>query len=103
MDLRLGSHQVFFSAVRSGDVAAVRHIIDSLDVGDGQRAIAAAAPLTTAQTEAGESTLYIAAENNFEQLLRYLLQLYDFETAAIRSCVDLDSFQVVAKLSHNGI
>ncbi|WOL10924.1 ankyrin repeat-containing protein [Canna indica] len=92
MDLRLGSHQVFFSVVRSGDVAVVRHIIENLAVGDGQRAIAAAAPLTTAQTEAGESTLYIAAKNNFEQLLHYLLPLYDFETATIWSRVDLDSF-----------
>ncbi|URE07664.1 Ankyrin repeat-containing protein [Musa troglodytarum] len=96
MDLRLGSHQAFFAAVRSGDVDAVRCLVEELDP-------AAAAALATAQTEAGETALYIAAENNSEELFRYLLRFYDFEAAAIRSRVDLDAFHVAAKLGHVGI
>lgn len=96
MDLRLGSHQAFFAAVRSGDVDAVRCLVEELDS-------AAAAALATAQTEAGETALYIAAENNSEELFRYLLRFYDFEAAAIRSRVDLDAFHVAAKLGHVGI
>ncbi|KAJ4792935.1 Ankyrin repeat-containing protein [Rhynchospora pubera] len=92
MDLRL--HQAFFSAVRSGDVDAVRAIVDTADD---------TASLASAQAEGGETALYIAAEGNMEELCRYLLPLYTLETATVRSRLDLDAFHVAAKSGHTGI
>ena len=93
MDLQL--RQSFFAAVRSDDVAAVRGIID----GEGAEE---AAGLMKATTEAGETALYIAAENNQEELFRYLVGFCDEETANIRSKKDMDAFQVAAKEGHAG-
>ncbi|KAG1334178.1 putative Ankyrin repeat-containing protein [Cocos nucifera] len=96
MDLRLLSHQAFFSAVRSGDLDGVRRVVEGPDAGvEG-----AVAALMAAQTEAGETALYIAAENNYEELFRYVLPLCDFETATLRSRVDLNAFHVAAKQGH---
>nr|XP_010910061.1 LOW QUALITY PROTEIN: ankyrin repeat-containing protein At2g01680 [Elaeis guineensis] len=99
MDLRLLSHQTFFSAVRSGDLDGVRRVVEGPDAGvEG-----AVAALMAAQTDAGETALYIAVENNYEELFRYLLPLCDFETATLRSRVDLNAFHVAAKQGHAGI
>ncbi|XP_078160041.1 ankyrin repeat family protein [Carex rostrata] len=92
MDLRL--HQAFFSAVRSGDVKAVREVVDSAD---------GSPSLAGAQAEGGETALYIAAEGNMEELFCYLLPFYTLETATIRSRLDLDAFHVAAKYGHTGI
>ncbi|XP_072973714.1 ankyrin repeat-containing protein At2g01680 [Typha angustifolia] len=98
MDLVLRSHQAFFAAVRSGDLDAVRAVVEpSAAVDSG------AATLMAAQTEAGETALYIAAEGNMEDLFRYLLPLYDYDAATIRSRLDLDAFHVAAKQGHTGI
>lgn len=91
MDLRL--HQAFFSAVRSGDVGAVRAVVDGSDHSDS---------LAGAQAEGGETALYIAAEGNMEELFCYLLPFYTLETARIRSRLDLDAFHVAAKYGHTG-
>lgn len=91
MDLRL--HQAFFSAVRSGDVKAVREVVDSAD---------GSASLAGAQAEGGETALYIAAEGNMEEVFCYLLPFYTLETATIRSRLDLDAFHVAAKYGHTG-
>lgn len=101
MDLRLRSLQpAFFEAVRSGDVDAVRRVVDAVSEGGGEEAVVA---LMLAQTEAGETALYIAAEQNLEEVVRYLVTLCDFETAKIRSRLDMDAFQVAAKQGHVGI
>ncbi|XP_074564230.1 ankyrin repeat-containing protein At2g01680-like [Curcuma longa] len=98
MDLRLRPlQQPFIEAVRSGDVDAVRRVLE------GVEDAAAAASLATAQTEAGETALYIAAESNSVELFRYLLRFYDFDAAVIRSRVDLDAFHVAAKHGHTVI
>lgn len=95
MDLRLRPlHQPFFEAVRSGDVDAVRRVLEGVEE--------AAAALATSQTEAGETALYIAAESNSAELFRYLLRFYDFDAVVIRSRVDLDAFHVAAKQGHTG-
>ncbi|PKU87984.1 Ankyrin repeat-containing protein [Dendrobium catenatum] len=101
MDLRLRSQQpAFFEAVRSGDVEAVRRVVDAAaEVGGGE----AVAALMSSQTDAGETALYIAAEQNLEEVVRYLVRFCDFETAKVRSRLDMDAFQVAAKQGHVGI
>jgi hypothetical protein len=91
MDPRL--HQAFFSAVRSGDVEAVRAVVDGFDHSDS---------LFGARAEGGETALYIAAEGNMEELFCYLLPFYTIETASIRSRLDLDAFHLAAKCGHTG-
>lgn len=95
MDLRLQLHQSFFAAVRSGDVSVVRGIV-------GGAGAETAAALMKATTEAGETALYIAAENNQEELFRYLVGFCDLETAKIRSRKDMDPIQVAAKQGYVG-
>jgi hypothetical protein len=91
MDPRL--HQAFFSAVRSGDVEAVRAVVDGSDH---------SIFLSGVQAEGGETALYMAAEGNMEELFCYLLPLYTLETASIRSRLDLDAFHVAAKCGRTG-
>jgi ankyrin repeat protein len=96
MDLPPLSHQALFAAVRSADAAAVRRLLD--DAG----ASGSTAPLVAAQTEAGESALYVAAEAGALEVVSLLLPLYDLEAATLRSRLDLDAFHVAAKQGHTG-
>jgi hypothetical protein len=54
------------------------------------------------QTDAGETALYVAMEANNEEVVRLLLLLHDFESATIRSRLDLDASHVTAKQGHTG-
>lgn len=98
MDLPPLSHQALFAAVRSADAAAVRALLAD----SGASAGTSLAALAAAQTDAGETALYVAAEAGSEELVRLLLPLYDFEAAAVRSRLDLDAFHVAAKQGHTG-
>ncbi|PKA47178.1 Ankyrin repeat-containing protein [Apostasia shenzhenica] len=101
MDLYLRPQQMaMFDAVRSGDVEAVRRVLEEAAEGGGGVAVTA---LLTAQTEVGETALYLAAERNMEEVVRYLVSRYDFEAAKIRSSLDMDAFQVAAKQGNVGI
>ncbi|KAJ6721316.1 PROTEIN PHOSPHATASE 1 REGULATORY SUBUNIT [Salix viminalis] len=93
--LRFIAHQAFFTAVRSGDLESLKQIVGDRpsDVSD----------LMSLQTEAGETALYIAADNNLEELFSYLIKLCDFETVKIRPKSDLDAFHLAAKKGHLGI
>jgi hypothetical protein len=53
-----------------------------------------------AQTDAGETTLYVAAEASSKEVVHILLPLYDFEAATVRSRLELDAFHVAAKQGH---
>lgn len=55
------------------------------------------------QNDAGETALYIAAENNFQEVFNYLLKFCDLETVKIRSKSDFNAFHIAAKLGHLGI
>nr|CAD1826749.1 unnamed protein product [Ananas comosus var. bracteatus] len=101
MDLRFRSYQEFFAAVRSGDAGEVRRLVEGAD-GEGDGAGAGAA-LLAAQTEAGETALYIAAEGDMAELVRFFLPIYDYAAATVRSRLDLDAFHVAAKQGHSGI
>ena len=93
--LRFIAHQAFFAAVRSGDLESLKQIVGDRpsDVSD----------LMSLQTEAGETALYIAADNNLEELFSYLIKLCDFETVKIRPKSDLDAFHLAAKKGHLGM
>jgi ankyrin repeat protein len=92
--LRFIAYQRFFTAVRSGDLDSLKQIVveQPSDVSD----------LMSLQTDAGETALYIAADNNLEEVFRYLVKLCDFETVKIRSKSDLDAFHLAAKKGHLG-
>ncbi|KAJ6800704.1 ankyrin repeat-containing protein [Iris pallida] len=95
MDLRLRSQQQeLISAVRSGDAKAVRRIVGGDD---------AAALVAAARTEAGETALYVAAENNLEEVFRLLVGLCDLDAAKARSGKDMNAFHAAAKQGHAGI
>ena len=93
--LRFIAHQAFFTAVRSGDLDSLRQIVGDQpsDVSD----------LMSLQTDAGETALYIAADNNLEEIFSYLIKRCDLETVKIRSKSDLDAFHLAAKKGHLGM
>ncbi|XP_052204521.1 ankyrin repeat-containing protein At2g01680 [Diospyros lotus] len=93
--LRLISHQSFFSTVRSGDLESLRRLIE--DEGSDRAALMAL------QNDSGETALYIAAENNLEEVLSYLVKFCDLQVAVIRSKSDMNAFHVAAKRGHLGI
>ncbi|VAI49154.1 unnamed protein product [Triticum turgidum subsp. durum] len=97
MDLPPLSHQALFAAVRSADADAVRRLLA------GAEASGSTAPLAAAQTDAGESALYVAAEAGALEVVRLLLPLYDLEAAKLRSRLDLDAFHVAAKQGHTEV
>ena len=97
MDLPPLSHQALFAVVRSVDLPAVRALL-----ADAEASGTSLAALAAAQTDAGETALYVAAEADSEEAVRLLLPLYDFEAATVRSRLDLDAFHVAAKQGHTG-
>lgn len=59
--------------------------------------------LVAVQNDAGETALYVAAENNLDDVFGYLLKFCDVQTVKIRSKSDMDAFHVAAKRGHLGI
>ncbi|KAL7586669.1 hypothetical protein Lser_V15G37281 [Lactuca serriola] len=96
--LRFISHQSFFSSVRSGDLESLKLIVN-----DDDSDSASSSTLMAMQNDAGETALYIAAENNFQEVFNYLLRFCDLETVKIRSKSDFNAFHIAAKLGHLGI
>ncbi|XP_041014779.1 ankyrin repeat-containing protein At2g01680 [Juglans microcarpa x Juglans regia] len=100
--LRFITHQSFFSAVRSGDLDSLKQLLDKLtgaEHSDGSTV----SDLMSLQNDAGETALYVAAENNLQELFTYLLRFSDLQTLKIRSKSDMDAFHVAAKRGHLGI
>ncbi|GMH26266.1 hypothetical protein Nepgr_028109 [Nepenthes gracilis] len=100
--IRLIAHQSFFSAVRSGDVAELKVILEKL-AKDESLDRASIPALMSLQNDAGETALYIAAENNLPEMFNFLVSFCDLNTVMIRSKSDLDAFHVSAKRGHLGI
>lgn len=100
--LRFITHQSLFSAVRSGDLESLKLLVEKLsgtESADG----ASAAALMTLQNDAGQTALYVAAENNFEEVFVYLLKFCGLQTVMIKSKLDIDAFHVAAKRGNLGI
>lgn len=102
--LRLITHQPFFSAVQSNHIQSVKSIIDKLAQDDEGNNLDRDRPsiraLMALQNDAGETALYIAADNNLVDMLNFLLNFCDYQVAAIRSRADMDAFHVAAKRGH---
>lgn len=92
--LRFIAHQSFFSAVRTGDLDAIkRHVKEE---GSDPSALMAL------QDDAGKTALYIASENNLEDVFNYLIGFCDLQTVMIRSKADSDAFHVAAARGYMG-
>ncbi|KAL3501976.1 hypothetical protein ACH5RR_036425 [Cinchona calisaya] len=92
---RFITHQSFFSAVREEDLEALKNLIED-DESDPSSFMAL-------QNDAGETALYIAAENNFLEIFSYLLGFCDLQTVMINSKANMDAFHVAATRGHLGI
>lgn len=100
--LCLITQQPFFSAVESGDIESLKLIIDQLaqDEVPERGSIAA---LMSLRNTAGETALYVAADNNLVEMFNYLLNFCEIQIAMIRSKSDLSAFHIAAKRGHLGI
>lgn len=58
--------------------------------------------LMAMQSDAGETPLYVAADNNLEDVFGYLLKFCGVEVVKIRSKHDMNAFHVAAKRGHLG-
>lgn len=101
--LRFITHQSFFLAVRSGDLHSLKEIVEKLTKDEPSDGSSPVSDLMATQTDAGETALYIAAENNLEEVFSYLINFYDLETVKIRAKSGIDAFHVAAKKGHLGI
>lgn len=97
--LCLITQQPFFSAVESGDIESLKLIIDQLaqDEVPERGSIAA---LMSLRNTAGETALYVAADNNLVEMFNYLLNFCEIQIAMIRSKSDLSAFHIAAKRGH---
>lgn len=100
--LRFITHQSFFSAVRSGDLKVLKQVLENL-IQDEPLDGSSLSVLMALKNEAGETALYIAADNNFEDVFDYLLRFCDIQIVKIRSKSDMDVLHVAAKRGHLGI
>ncbi|ERM95855.1 ankyrin repeat-containing protein At2g01680 [Amborella trichopoda] len=82
--------QNLHSAVRSGDLEAVKSIVES-ETGDG------AAGLMAAKNDAGETALYIAVQTNRYVMVKYLVGFCNLEIAELKSRVGINALHVAAK------
>ena len=104
MSVRFITHQLFFSAVQSGDLKSLKEIIKNEGL-DSDHAVDASvcSGLMELQSDKGETALYIAAEKNHEKMFIYLLQFCDLKIVKIKSKASgLDAFHVAAKHGHLG-
>ncbi|KAG8382698.1 hypothetical protein BUALT_Bualt05G0104500 [Buddleja alternifolia] len=89
------THQSFFSAVRSDDLESLKTLIQNEGPDPSS--------LMALQNGAKETALYIAAENNFLEVFRYLLSFCGLETVMVRAKSDMNAFHVAAAKGHLGI
>ncbi|XP_077230398.1 ankyrin repeat family protein [Tasmannia lanceolata] len=99
--LRLLSHQTFFSAVRSGDLAAVKSILEGSKEESEDRS--SLSSLMSLQNDAGETAIYVAADNNLEEVFSYLIKFCDLEIVEIKSNLGINALQAAAKRGNSGI
>ncbi|XP_043696087.1 ankyrin repeat-containing protein At2g01680-like [Telopea speciosissima] len=100
--LRLISHQSFFSVVRSGDIDSLKLTLERSNEVEGEDRASVTA-LMALQNDVGETPLYIAAENNLEEVFKYLVNFCDLQIAMIRAKSDMDAFHVAASRGNLGV
>lgn len=55
------------------------------------------------QNQAGETALYVAAENGYFDLVREMIKYYDLADAGIKARNGFDAFHIAAKLGYLGM
>ncbi|KAK7320077.1 hypothetical protein RJT34_04808 [Clitoria ternatea] len=95
--VRFIAYQSIFSSVGSGDLDGVKKVVEQVKNDEGSSSLS---DLMSLQNDAGETALYIAAENNLHDIFCFLFNLCDFELVKIRSKSDMNAFHVAAKRGH---
>lgn len=78
------------SAARAGNIVAIKEIIDGTREED-------LTELLSKQNSAGETTLYVAAENGYFELVREMIEFYDLAAAGIKARNGFDALHIAAK------
>ncbi|CAL0313816.1 unnamed protein product [Lupinus luteus] len=95
--LRFITHQSVFSTVRSGDLDGLKELVEQLK---NEQSSLSVSDVMLLQNDGGETLLYIAAEHNLVEVLKFLIKLCDFEVVKISSKADMNPFHVAAKRGH---
>ncbi|MBA0759965.1 hypothetical protein Gotri_022773 [Gossypium trilobum] len=101
--LRFLTQQSFFAAVQSGELQSVKQMLDKLTKDEPSNGSSTVSDLVASQNESGKTALYIAAENNLQEIFSYLLKFCDVEVVKMRSNSDINTFHVAAKLGNLGM
>ncbi|KAK2453486.1 ankyrin repeat-containing protein [Trifolium repens] len=101
-------HQEIFNVVRSGDLEGLKELLKHVNKGESSNGSSSSSSSSISefmfmQNDAGETLLYIAAENGVKDLFCFLLSFCDLEILKIRSKSDMNAFHVAAKRGHLGI
>lgn len=97
--VRFLAYQSIFSSVGSGDFDGVKKLVEEVKKEEGS----SLSDVMSLQNDAGETALYIAAENNLQEIFSFLLSMCDFEVVKIRSKkADMNAFHVAAKRGNLG-
>ncbi|XP_027340165.1 ankyrin repeat-containing protein At2g01680-like [Abrus precatorius] len=94
--VRFIAFQSIFSSVGSGDLDGVKKLVEQVKSDKGS----SLSDVMSLQNDAGETALYIAAENNMHEIFCYLLKFCDFQVVKIRSKSDMNPFHVASKRGH---
>lgn len=97
--LRILSHHTLFSVIRSGDLQSLRQLLQGESEDRDDDGIV---PLMALKNDAGETALYVAADNNLEEIFRYLLKFCDFTIADTKTTVGINAFHIAAKRGNLG-
>ncbi|KAG8503446.1 hypothetical protein CXB51_001582 [Gossypium anomalum] len=101
--LRFLTQPSFFAAVQSGELQSVKQMLDKLTKDEPSDGSPTVSDLVASQNESGKTALYIAAENNLQEIFSYLLKFCDVEVVKMRSNSDINTFHVAAKLGNLGM
>ncbi|KAK7398871.1 hypothetical protein VNO78_10045 [Psophocarpus tetragonolobus] len=91
--VRFLAYQSIFSSVGSGNFDGVKKLIEKVKKEEGS----SLSDVMSLQNDTGETALYIAAENNLQEIFSFLLSFCDFEIVKIRSKSDMNAFHAAAK------
>ncbi|KAM7254963.1 hypothetical protein ACFE04_020204 [Oxalis oulophora] len=90
--------QSFFTAVRSDDLEQLKQLLSSSSSSNNHDDVT---DLVGSTNDAGETPLYVAADNNFVKVFSYLVKFCDLDVVKIKATKsDMNAFHVAAKKGH---
>ncbi|KAF9610576.1 hypothetical protein IFM89_023370 [Coptis chinensis] len=96
----MSQQSTIFSAVRSGDLHTLKQLLQAApSSSDHHESVSS---IMSLQNDAGETALYIAADNNLEQVFSYLLTFADLSPLLILSKLNMNPFHIASKRGHLG-